>query len=459
MSSNQPAPTGGNLPQDGINAISSLVAKKHDKIAMFLGKSIGVERWTALALRTISKTPALLKCKPETLYMAMLDAATLQLEVDGVLGHAYIVPYKGTAQMQIGYKGYQELARRSGKVRSIQAEVVYEGDIFEWEQGATPKLVHKVVPPSKRVKETRERTNSDTGEVTKYDVDKVKGFYAVVRYTGAKADNGSDFVFMWLEEVEAIRKRSPAGNNGPWVTDFVEMGKKTAVRRLAKILPLSNDAARSIAREEQADAGVIEPRDAEYEDITMPSAPAAEGEPEPAKTTQESSTLDKVRAEHEAKKEAQRQPPKPAAQEPVRTIDVEPVRTAAPAAREPEERQSVREETGFAEPPKGRTVNEIPIEPNFPHFGSWKDDKIPAPKGHTFENWTWNQVVATGQKGDQVSIDTLAGVVRGVVAKVKKGELPSPNAQRAALALEQIQIHLEGKKGGAKATADLGFGD
>ena len=41
------------------------------------------------------------------------------------------------------------------------------------------------------------------------------------------------------DEVEAVRKRSRAGGSGPWVTDWNEMAKKTAFRRLSKWLPLS----------------------------------------------------------------------------------------------------------------------------------------------------------------------------------------------------------------------------
>ena len=41
------------------------------------------------------------------------------------------------------------------------------------------------------------------------------------------------------DEIDGIRKRSRSGNNGPWVTDYNEMAKKTAFRRLAKWLPLS----------------------------------------------------------------------------------------------------------------------------------------------------------------------------------------------------------------------------
>jgi len=51
---------------------------------------------------------------------------------------------------------------------------------------------------------------------------------------------------MTKAEIEAIRNRSRAGKSGPWVTDFAEMAKKTVVRRLSKMLPLSSEIMRHV---------------------------------------------------------------------------------------------------------------------------------------------------------------------------------------------------------------------
>ena len=53
---------------------------------------------------------------------------------------------------------------------------------------------------------------------------------------------------MTVAEVEAIRSRSKAGRSGPWVSDWAEMAKKTAVRRLVKLLPLSIEDEAAIKR-------------------------------------------------------------------------------------------------------------------------------------------------------------------------------------------------------------------
>jgi recombination protein RecT len=94
--------------------------------------------------------------------------------------------------------------------------VVYEGDEFAISYGSSQELRH--VPTLKSV---------DRGGV-------------IGAYAYAKLKSGEEqWVFMTTDEIEAVRKRSKAANNGPWVTDWNEMGKKTALKRLCKVLPLS----------------------------------------------------------------------------------------------------------------------------------------------------------------------------------------------------------------------------
>ena len=93
--------------------------------------------------------------------------------------------------------------------------MVREKDVFDYEYGLQPRLVHK---PS---------TELDPGNYT--------GAYAVIFYR----DGSTQFDYMSIAEIEAIRARSSSPNAGPWVTDYPEMCKKTPLRRLAKLAPLS----------------------------------------------------------------------------------------------------------------------------------------------------------------------------------------------------------------------------
>jgi recombination protein RecT len=120
----------------------------------------------------------------------------------------------------IDYKGLVELAYRSGVVRNIHADVVREGDIFDYSLGTvtahTPWAFRRDgVKPN------------EAGEVF--------AAYCIVTLEG----DCKKCEVMTREEIEGIRKRSKAGTNGPWVTDWNEMAKKTAFRRVTKWLPLS----------------------------------------------------------------------------------------------------------------------------------------------------------------------------------------------------------------------------
>jgi recombination protein RecT len=174
-----------------------------------------------------------------------MQAAQLGLE-PGLIGHCYFVPFKngktGQSDVQfiIGYKGMIDLARRSGNIESIYAHAVYENDTFEYEYGLHPKLVHKPAMTNR-------------GEFI--------GAYAVAHFK----DGGYQFEFMPKEEIEKRRKRSRAANNGPWVTDYEEMAKKTVIRHMWKYLPISIEIQQAVTQDETVRKDITaDPEPVEY---------------------------------------------------------------------------------------------------------------------------------------------------------------------------------------------------
>jgi len=169
------------------------------------------ERFVRIALSAMTRTPKLYDCTPESLFRCLLDLSALGLEPDG--RRAHLIPYGKECTLIIDYKGLAELAMRSGIVSNIHADVVCENDTFEY----------------------------DRGELKKHAIDfrKARGAmfaaYALVRFK----DGTEKCEVMNKDQIEVIRKRSRAGNAGPWKTDFDEMAKKTVFRRLSKWLPLS----------------------------------------------------------------------------------------------------------------------------------------------------------------------------------------------------------------------------
>ena len=84
--------------------------------------------WLYIVMTELRKTPKLLECDAASLMGSIGQVAQLGLEVGGLLGHAYLIPYGRECQLVIGYKGLMELARRSGQIKSIEARAVFEGD-------------------------------------------------------------------------------------------------------------------------------------------------------------------------------------------------------------------------------------------------------------------------------------------------------------------------------------------
>jgi recombination protein RecT len=209
-----------------------------------IGKAIRGSITPDLLIRTAitycQKQPKVLECSRESIAKCLLDCAALGLLPDGTLGTAYLVPYKSTCTLIIGYRGLIELARRSGQLSSIEAHVVRDGDEFHCEFGLHPVLKHS---PSMNGGEER----------------KVTAVYAIARFK----DGAHHAEVMTRSEVDAIRSRSKAGSNSPWASDYAEMAKKTVVRRMMKYLPLSPDMAE-----------VFEAADREYVQDAEVAAPA-----------------------------------------------------------------------------------------------------------------------------------------------------------------------------------------
>ena len=182
-----------------------------DRIVNALPKHLTPDRMIAVALTCLNKTPKLAQCDQGSFFQAMLNLSQLGLEPDG--RRAHLIPYGDQVQLIIDYKGLVELAMRSGQVSNIHADVVCDADVFEYDMGDIK--THKI------------DFKKDRGEMY--------AAYAVCTFK----DGTRKCEVMSKAEVDKIRSRSRAGKAGPWVTDFNEMAKKTAFRRLSKWLPLS----------------------------------------------------------------------------------------------------------------------------------------------------------------------------------------------------------------------------
>ena len=241
--------------------------------AQVLPDTVDPDRFARLVLTAVKATPQLMDCfqtrdGQTSVLLAAMKAAAIGLEPNTELQHAWILPrrrkegnqYITEAQLSIGYRGYLELARRSGDIKDVYAEVVREGDDFQVSYGLHRDLHHKPAPADQR------------GELTHA--------YAVAHFmTG-----GFAFVVLDREEVEARRDRSDSYRSdkarpySPWTTSETAMWRKSAIRALVPYLPLSAEVQRDVAADGRRlrlddEAGVVIDTDEIGDDVSLP-APA-----------------------------------------------------------------------------------------------------------------------------------------------------------------------------------------
>lgn len=186
-------------------------------------------------LSVLQGSQSLKSASNESIYAAAMKAAVLNLPIEPSLGRAYLVPYKGQAQFQLGYKGLIELAQRSGQYKNINAGIVYKSQLISY----NPLF---------------EELNLDFSKPQ----DEIVGYFAAFKLL-----NGFEKVSFWtVEKVTAHGKKfSKSFASGPWKTDFDAMAQKTILKDiLSKYGPLSVEMQKAIDEDNQ-DSTISTPKD------------------------------------------------------------------------------------------------------------------------------------------------------------------------------------------------------
>jgi recombination protein RecT len=189
------------------------------QFAAVLPKHIPAERFGRVVLTAVQTNPDLLNVERRSLWNACMKAAQDGLLPDGRLGA--LVVYKDKRRGPIAQwlpmiAGIRQKVRNSGEVATWEVHVVHERDLFDFELGDEPHIVHRPV-------------RGDRGRI-------IAAYSIAVLKTGERSRE-----VMWIDEIEAIRKGSRASDSGPWVTHYSEMCRKTVAKRHAKVLPMSSD--------------------------------------------------------------------------------------------------------------------------------------------------------------------------------------------------------------------------
>lgn len=201
-------------------------------------------------LQVCNSNKDLAEADPMSVFNAAAVAATLDLPINNNLGFAYIIAYnqkdgndwKKVAQFQMGYKGFIQLAQRSGQFQTISAAPIYEGQLIE----QNPLLGFKF-------------------DFTKKTSDKVIGYASYFRLI-----NGFEkTLFMSAEDLNkhGVRfSKTYAKGYGLWKEDFDSMALKTVIKLLlSKFAPLSIEMQKAVITD-QAIINDVEATDVTYVD-------------------------------------------------------------------------------------------------------------------------------------------------------------------------------------------------
>ena len=155
-------------------------------------------------LTIVAGSAALNKCQPQSIYQCALVATTLDLPLNQNLGYAYIIPYGDKAQFQVGYKGFIQLAQRSGKYLNINCVPVYDQD----EEHDVKKRLTSFLP----------QKNNGT----------------LIGYCGYfKLLNGFEQTLsMSIDDLQKHGKKYSKSYGGLWTSDFESMARKTVIKLL-----------------------------------------------------------------------------------------------------------------------------------------------------------------------------------------------------------------------------------
>lgn len=201
----------------------------------------------------VANDAALQECEPLSIMYSAIKATALDLPLDKNLGFAYVIPYdnkkKGVkeAQFQMGYKGFVQLAIRSGQFKTINVTEVRKGEIID-----TDLLTGEV--------KLQRLPNRETLSVV--------GYIAYFRLTNGfektlfmSVDDMNLHAMQYSQTFKSSNKY--VKENSKWTTDFDAMAKKTVLKLLLnRYAPLSVEMRSAIT----ADQAVISEKGEEYVD-------------------------------------------------------------------------------------------------------------------------------------------------------------------------------------------------
>lgn len=221
------------------------------------------QQFVASLLSIVTNNNLLAKATNESIMTAAMKAATLKLPIEPSLGMAYVVPYSrnekhgntwvkiNEAQFQMGYRGFIQLAQRSGQIRNINCDIVYKEEFLRYDK----------VYGTLHLKEEQ----VDSGEVEGYfaSLELINGFRKMIFWKKEKViAHAQKYSKTYDKQIGDFKPGTP------WKTEFDAMAQKTLIKELlSKYAPLSIELQEAIMADNE-DSNVNEVKRAK--DVTPP---------------------------------------------------------------------------------------------------------------------------------------------------------------------------------------------
>lgn len=211
---------------NAITEVRTQLTQMGPEFRKVLPDHVTAEKFERVTLTALQRTPELLACDRKSLFESVMACAQDGLIPDG--REAALTKFGNKVAYMPMIAGILKKVRQSGELSTITAQVVYWADDFKyWIDDQGEHLEH------------RPEVFGDPGEP--------KAVYAMARTN----DGGVYIEVLRMSDVQKIKSSSRGSNSGPWVQWFDQMARKSAIRRLAKRLPMSTDLESVINRDDQ----------------------------------------------------------------------------------------------------------------------------------------------------------------------------------------------------------------
>ena len=225
-------------------------ARVKDGLAAVAGRFLSPDRLLRLCINAVKKNPLLLKCDPQTVLGGMMTTAALGLEPNTIQQLAFLIPYANNrrvgnewkkvyeCQFQVGARGFVALAYRSPRVKTLRAEAIHDGDLFDHMMGSEEFLKF-----SKALKDRGELIGAfchvhladdfETACVLPLDeIHKIRSKSETWRTLTRAVENAEND----KERAKALSKLQET----PWFMWEDDMAAKSAIKKHAKQLPIAS---------------------------------------------------------------------------------------------------------------------------------------------------------------------------------------------------------------------------